>query len=57
VTADILMGNLSLIICDVAGREVAFSNQELTDEQLRAVRERIDTLVSMNLKETHDTHK
>lgn len=47
--ADHLMGAISLIICDVCGRDVAFSDQALTDEQLRAIRERIDTLVALNL--------
>lgn len=47
--ADHLMGALSLIICDVAGRDVAFSETPLTPEQLRGIRERIDTMISMNL--------
>jgi hypothetical protein len=47
------MGAISLIICDVCGRDVAFSEIPLTNDQLRDIRERVDTMVSMNLK-PHD---
>ena len=50
MAADHLMGAVSQIICDVAGRDVAFSNQDLTDEQLREIRARVDTLITMNLR-------
>ena len=47
--ADRFLGEVSRILVDVCGRDVAFSETPLTDEQLRAVRERVDTLVTLNL--------
>ena len=55
MTGDRLFAAISAAIVDVVGKDVAFSNQELTDEQLRAVRERVDTLITLNLQgEKHD---
>jgi hypothetical protein len=45
--ADHLMGAISLVICDVCGRDVAFSDTPLTKEQLEAILDRLNTLFSM----------
>lgn len=47
--ADRLLGEVSRILVDVCGRDVAFSDKDLTNEQLRLVRERVDTLIALNL--------
>jgi hypothetical protein len=47
--ADALFGGISMIVVDVVGRDVAFTETSLTAEQLRTIRERIDTMISMNL--------
>jgi hypothetical protein len=51
--ADRFLGEVSRILVDVAGRDVAFSEQNLTNEQLAAVGERIQTLVAFNKKHYH----
>jgi len=55
--ADELMGALSLIICDVAGRDRAFSNEPLSNKELLAIRERINTLVALNLRQPKEGEK
>jgi hypothetical protein len=49
--ADRLLGEVSRILVDVAGRDVAFSDKPLSNKELLEVRERINTLIAMNLRE------
>jgi hypothetical protein len=44
------MGAISLIICDVCGRDVAFSETPLTNDQLKEIQNRLQTLIAMNLQ-------
>jgi hypothetical protein len=47
--ADRFLGEVSRILVDVCGRDVAFSETPLTEEQLRAVREMVEKLVEDSL--------
>lgn len=50
MSADTLFAAITHAVIDVAGRERAFSSEQLTNEELREIRDRVSTLISMNLK-------
>jgi hypothetical protein len=50
---DELVSGFSMIIVDVCGRDRAFSNEPLSNKELLAIRERILTLIALNLRGVH----
>jgi len=51
MTANDFLVAVSGALVNIAGRDRAFSNEPLSNKELLAIRERINTLVALNLRQ------